>query len=77
MNKEDIPGMIMTKNGVQYPLPKAAIRTIGLLKQLIWKNMKDGVPGAKLASTYTPDLFDDYIDDINLKRKTNTYHTMH
>ena len=70
MNEEDIPGMTMNMNGVQVPLSKNGIRTISLFKHLIWKNMKYGVPGAKLASTYNQDMFDDYIDDINLRRKT-------
>ena len=45
---------------------------ISLLKHLIRKNMEDGVPGAKLASTSTQEMFNNYIDDINLKRKTYT-----
>ena len=44
---------------------------ISHIKQLIWKNVEDQVPGAKLASTYTKEILDDYIHDTNLRKKNN------
>ena len=70
MKEETYINMTMNVNGARTPVSKNTIGTITLLKQLIWKNMREEMPGAKLASTYTEELFDSYVDDINLKRQT-------
>ena len=57
-------------NGTQRPLAGADIRTILTLKHIILKNIREGLPGAKLASTYTQEVFDSYTQEINLKNKT-------
>ena len=58
-------------NGIDVPLSVQSLRSISTIKQLIWKNVRDKVPDAKLASTYNPMVLEDYIDEIQLMKKTN------
>ena len=73
MDEEDIP--TLTKHvggnigGVDTPLTTSSIRMLNHIKQLVWQNMKNNVPGAKLASIYTQDMLQDYIHGINLRKK--------
>ena len=76
MNPDDIPGMTLDVNGTQRPLSSCNLRTILTLKHLILKNIREELPGARLASTYTQELFDNYNEDINLKIR-HMRHTKH
>ena len=71
MQEHVYENMTMMTNGERVPVSKQSIGTITLLKNLIWKNMENEVPGAKLASTYTEEVIDSYIDDMNLKKRTH------
>ena len=54
MDKKDITKMTNLSNFL--------IRIVGHIKQLIRKTMQNNVPGATLASLYTREMLDDYID---------------
>ena len=77
MDEADIPLIHYFANGATIPLSAQSLRFIINIKQMIWKNVKDKVPNAKLASTYNITMLDDYIDEIRDQKKTKIHHTMH
>ena len=52
MHEDDLPTRTKLIARVKVPLSSNAIRIVSHIKQLIWKNMIDEMPGARLASTY-------------------------
>ena len=65
MDEDDALGMTMDQNGINVPLPLNAVRTISRIKQLVWRNMDAKMLGARLASTYTGSMLQDYADEMN------------
>ena len=77
MDEDDIPLLLYYSNGSTIPISAQSQRIINHIKQLVWKNIREKVPNARLASTYILDMLDDYIDDIRDNKRTNTaYNTL-
>jgi len=67
LEEDDIPAMekFLADGITLVPLSSNAIRFIYNLNQMIWKNVDDGIPGAKLASTYAPKALERRCCEIN------------
>ena len=77
MSEEDIPWILTHISNTDIPLSAQSTRAISGILHMVWTNIKTKTPNARLASTYTEDMLDDYIEDMRDKKKTNTaYNTL-
>ena len=58
MDEADIPLIKYFANGANITLSAPSLRLILRIKQMIWKNVRNKMPNAKLASTYTTTMLE-------------------
>ena len=76
MHKDDIQELTKPSRPNPVPLSRNSIRMIGHLKDLIWKHNEDEDPEAKEIDTYSKQVYDSYIDGINLRKKNHVAYSV-
>ena len=73
MHAETIPDiLIRTNNNADTPILSASQRALNDIWQMVWNNINNNIPNARLASTYDENTLIEYSDDLMNKKMVNT-----